>query len=387
MHKQFDVVIVGAGIAGCHLAANLLANGFSILLIDQKDLMTSGPNWINAVPFWIFDEVKLSPLLEKEIFDINDRFILKAKKNKLIINKLGLLDINMSNLGHRLKKNIIKYGEHNFLKGCVKHSIYENNRLTTIHVDSEDKTVKKIKATLFVDASGIKAVLRKQHPMAKLLWPLLAREDTCIAAQISYEIKDRYGALSYLENNKINTKDILAEIGFMGGYSLFRSQIDDNLNHISLLCGVRALPNHESALNIISKFRNKNSWIGSSFIKGFGAIPLHAPYENFGASGLALLGDAAQHIYAAHGSGIGMGLLAATILGEVLYEASKANMDLGSVSIIKNYQHIFNQKYRKRLYFSFKFRKLSQELSINNMDILLKALPENLIRQTLQQGF
>jgi flavin-dependent dehydrogenase len=388
MKRQFDVAIVGAGIAGSHLAQLLAAHNFNILLIDQRPLMGSGPNWINGIPSWIFDKAKVKRPQKPEIFDENDRFIIRANnRNRLVINKLGLLDVHMERLGIRLKQDFLKCNNSNFLMALVKGSNYINSRLTEIDIESKETKIKKIKAHLFVDASGIKATLRKGHPLGKPLWPNLERQDTCIAAQVSYEIKDRHGAISYLEKNQTLAGDILCDIGFMGGYSLFRSQVDHDLNHISVLCGVRALPHYKSALTAVRKFEDDNSWIGQRFIAGQGAIPLNSPYHQLGDLGLALLGDAASQVYAAHGSGIGMGLLAATILCDALIDARKTGTDLGSLSVINAYQKVFHGLYQKRLYFAEQFRRFSQSITLDKSAQLIDSglLNEELMKQTLRQ--
>ena len=58
--KSFDVCIVGAGIAGLHLANLLRAKKINVGLIDQHPPNNAGPNWINAVPLWMFDEALLA---------------------------------------------------------------------------------------------------------------------------------------------------------------------------------------------------------------------------------------------------------------------------------------------------------------------------------------
>lgn len=389
MQKSVDVAIIGAGIAGCHLAQALACYGISTALIDQKPIDKAGPHWINAVPAWMFDASGLSQPQGEELFDRNDRFIIRApnKKTRLVINDLGMLDVHMKLLGNRLKQGFREQKSAHVVEASIKHGNFSHDRLREITGETTEGKSIAIKAKLFVDASGLKATLRKNHPHAQRLWPTIHPKDTCTAAQVTFSIKDRHGAQTYLEKQHIHPGDVLSDVGFMGGYSLFRSQIDHNLNHISILCGVRAVPEYDSALSVVGKFVQKNPWIHQSFIDGRGVIPINGPYHQLIAPGLALLGDAACQVYSAHGSGIGIGLIAAKILANTIIEAHHANLDIGSLPALAKYPRIFHQKYYKRLYFSEHFRKFSQDLDETQMIKLLGSgvLSDRLVQQTLMQ--
>jgi menaquinone-9 beta-reductase len=389
--KKFDVVIIGGGIAGCHLAQLLVQHNFSVVLVDHKPIDKAGPHWINAVPLWMFDEAGLSRPKEKEIFDLNERFIIRApdKKTRLFIEKLGVADVHMKLLGGRLKKAFQNFSSGNhFIQAHIVQGIYDKaQRLIEVEGELQDKQRIRISAKLFVDASGFKAILRRTHPQSKDIWPNVLRKDLCTAAQMTLEIKDREGAMTYLEKNLINPGDILSDVGFMGGYSLFRAQIDKDISHISLLCGVRGLPQYEAAHLVIKKFLSNNPWIGAFIIDGRGVIPIVSCYKKLASFGLALLGDAACQVYAAHGSGIGMGLIAAKMLATAICTARDKNIDIGSLEALKKYQSDFHQKYYGRLYFSEHFRRFSETLEQEKIaDLITSGLfSSELVRQTLLQ--
>jgi menaquinone-9 beta-reductase len=390
MTKTVEVAIIGAGIAGSHLAGLLVKNGISTVLVDRRSLDKAGPHWINAVPGWMFDAAGVERPQGEELFDQNDRFIIRApnKKTRLNVTDLGVLDVHMKHLGTRLKQNFIQQkGSSRVLEATIIGGRCTAGRLCEVVGETQEGKTITIKAKLFVDASGFKAALRKNHPLAERLWPNVTRENSCTAAQVTLAINDRHGALNYLESHHINTGDVLSDVGFMGGYSLFRSQIDHGLNHISLLCGVRALPQYDSAFNVIEQFKKEHPWIGTSFIEGRGAIPLNRPYHELVAPGLALLGDSACQVYSAHGSGIGVGLIAAKILADTICEAKHIDQDHGSIEVLTAYQRKFHEKYYKRLYFSEHFRKFSQNLDENRMIQLIESgvLSERLAKQTLMQ--
>lgn len=376
-----DVAIVGAGIAGCHLAQLLAHGGLRVALIDKRELYAAGPDWINAVPFWMFDDAGLKRPEDKELFDVNDRFIIRADNGsaRLVINELGVADVHMGLLGARLKKLFLAQEAATFYQCTIRECHYLGERLTEISGELPSNETLTFKAPIFVDASGLKALLRNSHPRSSSLWPTIARVDTCTAAQRTLEIKDRHGATAFLAKEQAKPGDVISNVGFMGGFSLLRTQIDSNLNHVSILCGVRSVPGYPSASRVVNDFVAQHPWMGSAFIDGRGVIPLNAPYPKLTQPGLALLGDAACQVYAAHGSGIGFGLIAANYLAKAI---------LNSADKLKGYEPAFHRRYYHRLYFSEHFRRFSQELSPKAVADLITSgmLGASLARQTLMQS-
>lgn len=387
---NYDVAIIGAGIAGCHLAQMLANQQFSVALIDRKPINAAGPDWINAVPLWMFDEALLMRPAGNELFDLNNRFIIRApnKRARLIVNDLFVADVNMHFLGNRLKQKFLNAQQFaDIVTGQVNRADFDSRgRMVKVFAEHNGQEI-PIKAKVFVDSAGIKGVLRKLHPLSSKLWPVIDRQDCCTAAQRTLEIKDRYGAEKFLSNNKFIAGDILADVGVVGGYSMFRYQINEKFNQISLLCGVRAVPEYKNANAVIEEFIGHHKWIGSHFIDGRGMIPLNAPYHQLVASGLALLGDSACQVDASHGSGIGIGLIAAKILATTLIEARNRGRDIGDVDVIRAYPQEFHRRFYRRLYFSEHFRKFSQHLSSEEMSSLIESglLNASLAKQTLKQ--
>jgi flavin-dependent dehydrogenase len=124
-------------------------------------------------------------------------------------------------------------------------------------------------------------------------------------------------------------------------------------------------------------------WLGDVISGGFGAIPLRRPYARFTAPGLALVGDAASQVFPAHGSGIGLGLMAGTMLAEAVADVD----DCGDEVALWNYQHRFQQEYGGTLAAYDSLRRMATDLGTVGVARMIRAglLSAELTRTGLDQ--
>jgi len=55
--KMYDLIVVGAGTAGCMVAQRTAAQGYKVLLLDRKPLDDLGHTWVNGVERGVFSRV------------------------------------------------------------------------------------------------------------------------------------------------------------------------------------------------------------------------------------------------------------------------------------------------------------------------------------------
>lgn len=92
---------------------------------------------------------------------------------------------------------------------------------------------------------------------------------------------------------------------------------------------------------MIDEFVSGASWLGERTFGGQGPIPVRRPYDSLGGGGVALVGDAACQVFASHGSGVGMGLIA----GSALAEAANRASDPGADDVVHAYERMFRRRY------------------------------------------
>lgn len=383
---QSDVVIVGAGPAGAHLASLLGRAGVRVILLDKNSVGETGAQWVNGIPLWMFEASGLDKPKSDEVHGAGARFTLIDPTHQSRVSILApfLMDIDMRVFGCRLQAtaeatpNVV-----------VLHDVLvEGFELDSVGrpIEAYSKNA-RFKAELFVDVSGLAGVIRKNTPFLKELCPSIEPADLCRAAQEVRCVTDPHGALAFLESHAAQTGEILSWVGVAGGFSLLRVQISPDLSTIAFLTGTRALFGVPSGAQLIQNFVEKNPWVGEKIFGGQRAIPLKFPYANLVAPGVALLGDSASQVYAAHGSGVGIGLLAAKLLATTIIRAAHRGHDLGSLSSLWPYAARFHREYGALLAVSDLTRRFSQKLSPYEVHQMIAhgLMTESLLKSSLLQ--
>lgn len=381
-----DILIVGAGPVGAHSAYLLAEYGFKVVLIEKNKRDACGARWINGVPLWQLEEAGLGMPSQKEVHHTGDLFsiISPLSQHRITLNDAQLLDIDMRHFGLGLldkaesHPNVTTYFETAF-QGL---NFDGHGRPVSAGTSAGETSLK-----LIIDASGMSAIVRKQVPILSRLCPQVTPQDICTAAQEVYDIADPYGAEAYLEKNGGKKGEALAFIGVAGGFSLMRVVVAPDTQHVAFLTGSRPLPGIPSGMDLIRQFVADNAWVGSRMFGGQRPIPLRRPYAALSAPGVALLGDAGSQIYSAHGSGIGISLIAAKILAETLKSALNKDEDIGDAEVLARYGRTFHQKYGSLLANSDASRRFSQELTQEETHILIeqRLLSPNIARDALFQ--
>lgn len=203
-----------------------------------------------------------------------------------------------------------------------------------------DPVPSRLEATMFVDASGRRGVLRSQVPELAEWCPPVGRELLCTASQHSFDVADRDGALRFLESRGALPGDTVTWVGLDGGFSALAIAVSSDTDEVSILTGTIASGRWGTGRSILDRLLTEQPWVGPARYGGDGLIPLRRPYPRLGAAGVALVGDAACQVFPAHGSGIGVGMIAGTILAEQVGGRS----DPGSGQALWSYQHAYHRE-------------------------------------------
>lgn len=391
---EADVAVIGAGPTGAYAALQMAKAGLNVLLLDRHQLGETGAQWVNTVPEWMLRKAHIKSLGREQIHSSNDPMILRSGcgQSRIDVGNIATYELDMRTFGKGLIKEFCLYPNAEAILGVEIQNVELDSRGRPVcamgmlnHENSS--TPIAIQARLFVDAGGLKGAIRRKVPLIHEHCPMPQPSDLCSAAQETYEISDEEGARAFLKDQSCKAGDMIAILGFAGGFSLLRIHLSKDLSTVSFLSGAIAMPQFPSGRKIISNFLKEHSWIGTRLFGGARIIPLSRPYAVLAAPGIALVGDAACQIYAAHGSGIGIGLLAAQILASCIADSHKGDRDIGALEELATYSYNFQHQFGHLLYVSDLLRRFSQRLSPNEIAEFLNSglLTKNLLSNVLLQ--
>lgn len=364
-----DVLVIGAGTAGAAAAAHLAEAGREVVLADRQPAEAAGACWVNAIPGWLFDEAAIPrpqpPELERD--GTAHRSVLADGHGRFcdVVDPDPGLHVHMAPLTRRLQRRAFDSGA-TFLQGRVTGVTLTAGRLDSVILATDDHQT-TLRPRLAIDASGAAATLRRRVPTLADGCPTPLPTDMCLAAQYQHRITDPAGARAFLDTNRFAPEDNFTRTGIVGGYSILMLTVNEELTEVGVLSGSIPADGVPSGRAIVDRFVAETPWVGERLTGGQAPIPLGQPHTHLTAPGVALVGNAANHVYALHGSGVGMGLVAARHLAE----AAMVSDDPGDPHALHGYAHGFLTTYGGRLAASDLFRRYSQTLDADEIAELL----------------
>lgn len=346
---RFDVAIIGAGTAGAGAAWQCARRGLRVVCLDARPLTDAGARWVNGVARWLLDAAEIPLPIGDELRGDDGPFHLiagwgESQGGRVVMRERGVLEMDMRKLVARLQAMAADAGAE--LRGDVRVLGLDGDRL-----DTSDGP---IHADVIVDASGLAG--------ARLVaTPTVDRRHLCAAAQAVHAVVDHAAAREFFERHEVPEGETLCFTGIAGGYSILNARLEDD--EVSILTGSIPADGHPSGRALLDRFVAEQPWIGAEQFGGARAIPIRRPFDRLAHGRVALLGDAGCQVFSAHGSGIGVGLLAGRMLAEALAR------DQGPIG----YERRFLREQGGVLAAYDVFRRHSQQLSVDDLATLMKV--------------
>ena len=353
--------MVGAGATGSAAAMHLARRGLRVALLDARPFSEAGARWVDYVPGWMFEAADV-PLPEPpERTAAPAAMIMRAGDVSVRVDANPCLAVDMRALVARLQAAALSAGVSAFSAVRLHRIVCEGGRPV-----SAETSAGELRAPLFVDASGLNGAIRRHVPLLVQDCPAVGPGHLCSAAQEVRRISDPEAAARWQHDHGLSAQEILSRPGVAGGYSVMNVSVDAPCEHADLLTGC-ILGAGRSGPALIDETLRLHPFIGERLYGGAGTIPLRRPYDRLVAPGVALLGDAACQVFSAHGSGVGMGLLAAKLLAEAI----ETGADPGDERVLWRYAVAFQRRYGATLGVYDLFRRLTQRLDVNDYRQLL----------------
>ena len=388
-----DAVVVGAGTAGANAAYQLARRGLSVVLLERRAAADAGAQWHNGVLDWQFVRAGLDPPTPPErgqaggvthLFGPDGTHGVTVHDSPVVRADMGLLGTRLRNLALGAGVELVDH------VGGLSVEL-RGSRLVAVEVTGHGAGggtgggtgALRVEAPLFVDASGRGGVLRRRSPALDRWCPLVRGDELCTASDHHLRVADRDGAARFLERHGANPGEGVTIVGLAGGFSTRAITVSEDLDEVAILTGCLADGRDSSGPRMLGAARADEPWLGESISGGSGVIPLRRPYSRITAPGLALVGDAACQVFPAHGSGIGMGLIAGRMLADAVAGAS----DPGDEQVLWDYQAAFQHEHGGLLAAFDAFRRMSTALGGDGVAQMIRAglLTEDMTRGGLDQ--
>lgn len=388
--KRVDVVVVGAGPGGAHVAGRFAQHGRTVALIDRRPMSDAGAQWHNGVLPWQFSEAGVAPPVPSEISGRGHAHMVGPDgRRAFVIDDGPIIRADMGKLGSSLRAVASEAGVEMLDRvSSVEPDVDRDGRVRVVEFDraeADDGPTGRfrLEADLVVDAAGRSGVVRRRSPALARWCPEVVGGELCSATDAEFAIADPDGARRFLDRHGARPGDSVSVMGCAGGWSMKAVRVSDDLQHAGALVGCIANGRYGTGPGLMADLRREHAWLGDPVAMWSGVIPLRRPYARFTAPGLALVGDSACQVFPAHGSGIGLGLMAGTMLVEATAKAA----DCGDEDTLWRYQHRFQQRHGGVLAGLDAFRRMTTALGTDGIDRMVSAnlFDPTVARATLAQ--
>jgi len=337
--EKFDVIVVGAGTAGCLTAKTAAKAGLKVCLIDRKKSEDIGEKICgNAIGKHHFDELGLaypkgeelrnriegvkihSPNMETTFKIKGERLYGFSLNRRLFGQRLlhDAVDADATLLDYTIATDpILQKG---FVSGVVAKNLRTGNKT-------------QLQSRVVVDASGFTAVLRKKLPPEIGIDLSVSNEDVEACYR---EIRQMSGFDVDLEFCEIYLDQTVSPKGYYWIFPEGRNVVNVGLG----VCMSKGFPNPKNQL-----YREV---LSQPMFKGFrpitaGAwyVPTRRPLDCMTGNGIIMVGDSACQVNPIHGGGMGPSMKGGKLAGETIAKA----LERGDVSREGLWQ--YNVKYMR----------------------------------------
>ncbi len=362
--KRPDVIVVGAGTAGCVTAKRCAELGLKTMLLDRRPEPEIGKKVCgDEISKSHFEFTGIEPPHGKEISsEVKGADVYPPNmSNELNVRGWDDFDgwtIDRQLFGQRLLQRAVQTGVVFKPEVHVVGPILLQERVAgVVYLDRHTDEKMAISCKLVVDASGFAGAIRK-----KLDDPLverdIAKEDVALCYREILELKN---PMAEPEVARVYLGGDAAPQGYAWVFPKGPKTINAGV-------GITGGKGKASPKSYFEIFKHQNPLLHDARVLegGGGAVPIRRPMKSLVTDGVAFVGDAAWQVNPIHGGGIGAGMRAGIILGEVAKQAI-ARRDL-SARGLWGYNTLYLRGFGRRLASLEVFKRLLQAVSDEDMN-------------------
>jgi digeranylgeranylglycerophospholipid reductase len=362
--KRPDVVIVGAGSAGCVTARRCAELGLRTLLLDRKDKASIGDKVCgDEISRSHFDATGIDYPTDEEVSTSISGADVYPPDMENILQVRGWTEfdgwtVDRPSFGQRLLEDAIKAGVHFEEQVHVGQPILRDEQVIGVEYrELNSGEEKRVVSKLVVDASGFASVVRNKID-SDLVEKSIDKRDVALCYR---EILNLKMPLAEPEVARVFLGGDIAPKGYAWVFPKGTQQVNVGI-------GITGGEGRGSPKSLLELFKKTYPLLfGSSPVDSRGgAVPVRRPLKSLVAHGVAFVGDSALQVNPIHGGGIGAGMRAGIILGEVAREAiARRNL---TASGLWSYNTRYLSTFGRRLASLEVFRRLLQAVSDDDLN-------------------
>jgi geranylgeranyl reductase family protein len=317
--KKFDVVVVGAGTAGCMTAKTIAKSGLEVCLIDRKKQEDIGEKVCgDACGKHHFDDLGLAYPKGDELKSRIEGIRIYSPDLKTVMTvrseRLYGFILNRRLFGQRVLNDALAAGATLHDQTIATQTLMKDGSVTAIEAkDMKTGQALRLDGKVVVDASGFTAILRKSLPAELGIDLKVDNED----------VEACYREIRRLGGNDFDSRfcEIYLDQSITPcGYHWVFPEGDNTVNVGLGLAMVKGFPNPKN--QFYNKILPKPLFKDSELIKGGSwYVPTRRPLDCMTANGFVVVGDSACQVNPIHGGGIGPSMMGGNLAGRSIVEA------------------------------------------------------------------
>lgn len=354
--QEYDVIIVGAGMVGATLACALGENNFRVALVDTHKPAMSWPQEgydlrvsaltqatqkiLETLHVWPrMQAERLSPFRDMHVWDVGGEGVLHFDSAEL----------GEATLGHIVENRVTLKALHEQLTQWESVQLIIEVQATRLEIERAGACLtldngEVLHAPLIVAADGSRSWVRQQRGISVRGWDY-----------------DQTALVTYVKTSKSHQETAwqrflatgpLAFLPLTEGYSsIVWSTSPEQAEQL------KAMPEEHFAIELQAAFEDQLGTITE--VGPRATFPLRFFETNaYVESRVALMGDAAHTIHPLAGQGVNLGMADAASLAEVLSSAKQNKKDIGSLTVLRQYERWRRADNRSMLVAMDSFKRL-----------------------------
>ena len=352
---KYDVVVVGAGIAGPIVARNVAKAGYSVLLIDKKPAIGSPKQCAEGISIKVFDKYDIpydKRFINREIYGAKlyspsgYELELRYKEASGVILERKVFDKMLAYYAAKAGADVLARTE-------AQDVIRKDGKVAGIKAKHEDEPV-EIYADIIVAADGVESMVARKAGINTYAPP--HEFDSSYEYEMLIEGYDP-DLIHLWFGNEVAPR----------GYVWVFPKDEDRAN-----VGIGIASDHpETAKYYLDKWLEENKIPAKKILEvNVGVVPVGGFVKELAKDNVLVVGDAARQVNPMHGGGMAEAMEAGTIASKWIVKA----LEEENISLLQNYTREWWETDGKRLEKILKVRKVTEKLTDEDLDLFIQIL-------------